>query len=220
MTIIKQQIFLRATLIFILLAVICLSLPGHAGNDQELIRAVESNNAYQTQNLLAKGANPDARNSQGYTALMLAARNEQPKLAALLLEAGANPNLRNKYGETAVMLASYHGQVDLVKQLYAKGAEIDHDGWNPLIYAASKGYNQIVEYLLGVGVRVNAKTDNGTTALMMAARGNHYGTVELLLSHGADALLSNDANGTALKWAEKHGHRSVVKLLKHNGATK
>ncbi|MHC5879738.1 ankyrin repeat domain-containing protein, partial [Streptococcus pyogenes] len=78
----------------------------------------------------------------------------------LLLEAGAHPDLQNKYGETAAMLAGYYGQLDLLKQLYAKGAKIDHDGWNPLIYAASKGYREIVRFLLDYGARVNATTDN------------------------------------------------------------
>ena len=193
----SQPTFPIHTLVFLLYLVI-LSMPVHAGIDEDLIRAVENNNASQTQNLLDKGANPNVRNPQGYTALMLAARNQQPKLAILLLEAGAAPDLRNKYGETAIMLASYHGQLGLVKQLYAKGADIDHDGWNPLIYAASKGYSEIVQFLLTFGASVNATTDNGTTALMMAARGNHYDTVELLLKHGADALIRNEADGTAL----------------------
>ena len=201
------------TSVMILFYIFSLNSFVYAGVDEDLIRAVESNKTHRVKDLLMEGANPDVRDLQNETALMLAARNKNPELGRLLLEAGANPDLRNKYGETATMLACYYGQLDLVKQLYAKGAKIDHDGWNPLIYAASKGYKQIVEFLLNYGVKVNATTDNGTTALMMAARGNHYETVDLLLKHGADAQIRNEADGTALSWAEKRGYTDIVQLL-------
>lgn len=203
--------------VIVLFCAFCLYSPAHAGVDEDLIRAVEDNKIHRIRDLLTKGASPDARDLQSETALMLAARNKNPEMGGLLLEAGANPDLRNKYGETATMLACYYGQLDLVKRLYAKGAKIDHDGWNPLIYAASKGYKEIVEFLLNYGVRIDATTDNGTTALMMAVRGNHYDTVELLLKHGANALVRNEADGTALSWARKQGHTSIVQLLTRNG---
>lgn len=205
-----------ASVIFLFCAFYLFS-PAHAGVDEDLIRAVEDNKTHRIKDLLTKGANPDMRDLQGETALMLAARNKNPELGGFLLEAGANPDLRNKYGETATMLACYYGQLNLVKQLYAKGAKIDHDGWNPLIYAASKGYKEIVDFLLGYGARIDATTDNGTTALMMAVRGNHHDTVELLLKHGANALIRNEADGTALGWARKRGHTSIVQLLTRKG---
>ncbi|MBE7526737.1 MAG: ankyrin repeat domain-containing protein [Burkholderiales bacterium] len=206
----------RIAPVIALFLTVCLHSPAYAGADEDLIRAVENNNTYRVRNLLTEGANPDVRDLQSETALMLAARNKNPELGGLLLEAGANPDLRNKYGETATMLASYYGQLDLIKRLYAKGDKIDHDGWNPLIYAASKGYKEIVEFLLSYGARINATTDNGTTALMMAARGNHYDTVELLLQRGADVSVRNEADGTALAWARKQGHADIVQLLSRN----
>lgn len=126
-----------------LFCVLCLYLPAHAGADEDLLSAVENNKTHRIKNLLEEGANPDARDLHGETVLMLAARNKNPEIGGLLLEAGAHPDLQNKYGETAAMLAGYYGQLDLLKQLYAKGAKIDHDGWNPLIYAASKGYRKL-----------------------------------------------------------------------------
>lgn len=203
----------------ILLCTLVLHFPAYAGADEDLISAVENNRTYRIKALLEAGANPNMRDLHGETMLMLAARNKNPEMGRLLLEADANPNLQNKYGETAVMLASYYGQLNLVKQLYAKGAKIDHDGWNPLIYAASKGYTEIVEFLLNYGAKIDAITENGTTALMMAARGNHYNTAELLLKHGADASIRNEAKGTALAWAQKRGHTDIVQLLSHNGVT-
>lgn len=104
------------------------------------------------------------------------------------------------------MLASYHGQVDIVKQFYINGAEINHSGWNPLIYAASGGHAQIVQILLSVGAYIKATSDNDTTALMMAARGNHYKTVEFLLKNEANPKIKNEVEGTTLSWAIQSGN--------------
>ncbi|MDT8364194.1 MAG: ankyrin repeat domain-containing protein [Nitrosomonas sp.] len=201
----------------ILLCMIAFSIQVHAGVDEDLIRAVENNNAYRAGNLLARGANPDARDSRSYTALMLAARHKKTKLVELLLAADADVNLRNRYGETAIMLASYHGQVEMVKQLYKKNAHFEHAGWSPLIYAATNGHHEIVAFLLDSGAHINATTDNGTTALMMAVRGNHYDTVKLLLTRGANLQASNEAGETALNWADKKERNNIVKLLRENG---
>lgn len=198
------------------LCTLILSMQTQAGVNEDFIRAVEDNNVYRVENLLTKGANPDVRNSRSYTALMLAARHKKTRLGELLLEAGADVNLRNKYGETAIMLASYHGQMDMVKQLHEKGAEFDHAGWNPLIYAATNGYHEIVTFLLDSGANINVTTDNGTTALMMAVRGSHYDTVKLLLARGANLQASNEAGETALDWANKKGHSKIMQLLLDN----
>lgn len=201
-----------------LLCMLAFSLQVQAGVDEDLIRAVEDNNAYRVENLLTKGADPDARNSRSYTALMLAARHKKTRLSELLLGAGANIDLRNKYGETAMMLASYHGRMEMVKQLHQKGAQLDHTGWNPLIYAASNGHREIVAFLLDAGANINATTDNGTTALMMAVRGNHIDTAKLLLTRSANLQISNETGESALDWANKKGRSDMVKLLQENSA--
>lgn len=198
-----------------------LCLPVHAAADihEDLIWAVEDNNATDLAKLLAKGANPNTYDKRGNTLLMIAVQNKSNHLIHLLLEAGANPNLRNHYGETAIMLASYHGEAGMAKQFYIKGAEINHRGWNPLIYAATKGHTQIIEMLLDVGAKIDSTSDNGTTALMMAARGNHLEAVKLLLKSGANPNIRNESGGTALNFALGREHQKVVELLQFNGAT-
>jgi hypothetical protein len=51
--------------------------------------------------LLAKGANPNQRNSLGETSLFLAYRANNTELIELLLTHGANPQLRSYYGKIA-----------------------------------------------------------------------------------------------------------------------
>ncbi|MCE7915565.1 MAG: ankyrin repeat domain-containing protein [Nitrosomonas sp. PRO4] len=199
---------------------LCLSLTVSAGIQDDFIWAVEKGNLTDVTKLLKKGANPDTPSREGYTPLMIAAQTMNLKLAELLIDAGADLRARNKYGETAIMLASYHGQKDMVRLFYMKGAEINHSGWNPLLYAASSGHSDTIQLLVSVDADVNSISDNGTTPLMMAVRGNHLDAVNLLLAKGADPTIKNEHGDNALSWAEKKEHLKILKLLKKHVLSK
>ena len=68
-----------------------------------------------------------------------------------LLAAKANVNARSAVGDSAIMAAALNGHLDIVKKLRARGAEINHAGWTPLIYAATGGQDAVIEYLLAEG---------------------------------------------------------------------
>ncbi len=187
-----------------------------AEDNFQLFRAIESNNRSTVSKYLEQGISPDVLSRQGYTPLMMAIRNESLPMVELFLEAGADAKIRNKYDETAIMLASYHGQTEIVKKLYVHGAAIDHEGWNPLLYAATNGHNETIALLLTMGADVNATADSGATALMMAVRGYHPKTVQLLLDEGADPGARNKAGDTALDWALKRNHQALAKLIKQH----
>jgi ankyrin repeat protein len=115
------------------------------------------------------------------------------------------------------MLASYNGLYNIVEKLYIKGAEVKHDGWNSLLYAATNGHARIIQLLLDGGVPINTTSPNGTTPLMMAARGNHTDAVNVLLKNGADPNLRNDAGKTALGFALGRNHSNAAALLRSSG---
>lgn len=208
----SRKIFFMASLA--LFASLCQQPAAVAGVYEDLRWAVEDNNTGDIAKLLAKGADPDTPDAQGNTLLMVAVRNKNAELVDLLINAGARLNLRNRYGETAIMLASYQGLENIVEKLYIKGAEIKHEGWNPLLYAASGGHPQIIRLLLEGGVPINSTSDNGTTPLMMAARGNHVEAASVLLENGADPNISNERGKTALDWALSRNNHEVAELLK------
>lgn len=74
--------------------------------------------------LLTAGADINARDQHGQTALMNAATNGQVEVVRLLADRGADLNHRAKYGLTAVMLAVVPGHRDVVRILVEAGADL------------------------------------------------------------------------------------------------
>lgn len=74
--------------------------------------------------LLAAGADVNARSNIGNTVLIWVAQNGRTATVAQLLAAGADVNARDNSGRTALILAANYGHTAIVAQLLAAGAEI------------------------------------------------------------------------------------------------
>jgi uncharacterized protein len=77
------------------------------------------------QQLLDRGANVNATNDSGTTALMFAARRGKKDLVRLLLSKQADPALKNCHGEDAASLAKAGGYPALAEELSARRATGD-----------------------------------------------------------------------------------------------
>jgi uncharacterized protein len=84
---------------------------------QALHAAVASRNAEAVALLLDRGADPNARQQVGYTALMGAAGAGRDDLVDLLLRHGADPSLASEEGKTAADVAREHGHSALADRL-------------------------------------------------------------------------------------------------------
>jgi uncharacterized protein len=193
-----------------------------AGEDplHDLLAAVENDDIAAVKSLLDRGMETDTVDEMGNTLLMRAARGGGVKMVEFLLDKGASVNARNAFSDTALMLAALNGRLEICKLLLDHGAEFDTGGWTPLIYASTRGHDDIVRLLLSMDCDIDSVSDNGTSALMMAAGEGHTSTVKLLLERKADVNLVNEAGLTAIGWAEKQQRSDIIEMLRAAGAKK
>ena len=88
-----------------------------------LFEAVSNNNIEEVARLIEAGANVNATDDYGETALMWAAWYNAADAAKMLIEAGADINARDKGGKTALMIAKEENAVDVAALLKAAGAK-------------------------------------------------------------------------------------------------
>jgi ankyrin repeat protein len=139
--------------------------------------------------LLDKGADVDAQNPFGTTALMMAATDAAK--VRLLLDRGAKVNVASKQGRTALFVAAMSdGSAPIVRMLVAKGADVRaRDAFqNTVLTAAAYGNDlDTIRLVLDAGVDVNAAGVTGVTPLLGASYNGNLPAVRLFLSKGANA---------------------------------
>lgn len=80
------------------------------------------------------------------------------------IKKGADLNQVGRLPAPILMLAADSGHLDVVNTLLAENVQIDvegPEGYTPLIAAAAKGRDDVVEKLIEAGANINAKTDKG-----------------------------------------------------------
>lgn len=184
----------------------------------DFFKAVERDDVRSVQRMLANGFDPNAPSTQGQIALVLAMRDDCPKVADVLLAHPAiEPDKANGHNETALMLAALHARREWVERLLARGAKLAREGWTPLHYAASGPDPTLLKLLIERGAPVDALSPNRTTPLMMAAGYGAIDGVDVLLAAGASLALRNDAGFDALAFARRAGRDRLVQKLEAAG---
>lgn len=132
-----------------------------------------------------------ARSSDGWTPLHLAAFFGHSGLANALLDRGADANARstNQMKNTPLHAAAAGRQVELVRILLTREADPNarqRGGWTALHSAAQTGDLEIIQLLLSHRADINARADNNQTALDLALTEDHHEVVRLLEHGGAN----------------------------------
>ena len=134
--------------------------------------------------LLAAGAEPSMRGSDGHTALFHAAWVGRLGIVNILLQNGANPNERNKRGSTPLHFCA----------LQREGKEL-------------------AKKLIDAGADVNAKNIFGYTPLYLSVKYNKIDMVRILMDNGADENIADDLGDTPLSLARKKGYMDIVDIM-------
>lgn len=129
---------------------IAISLAAHAQEaNQRLLEAAAKGDVAAAQAALDAGADVNARDDYGVTALMFAARENNAPVATLLIQKGADVNAVERfYGMNAISEASRRGHPEMVVLLLESGAA---GGIDLMRSAITRGDAAIVKALLGTG---------------------------------------------------------------------
>jgi Raf kinase inhibitor-like YbhB/YbcL family protein len=144
----------------------------------------------QARTIIAGGADVNAKDQDGVTALMRAASAGRGDMVRLLIASGADVNAKTTGGVTAAMMASLGGYVSALEPLLAAKADPnvkDNQGRTALMAAASSSGRQAVDALLKVGANVSMVDAGGSSALTYAAAEGNAGAVDALQKSGAKA---------------------------------
>lgn len=179
--------------------------------DERLPDAAMEGDREQVRALLEGGADVDAAQGDGMTALHWAAYNDDQEMLKMLLKAGADVGATTRLGNTTpLLLACRNGNPATVKALLEAGADAgtaNSNGTTALMTAASAGNPQAVEVLLDHGSDVNAtESARGQTALMFAAALDRAAVIRLLAQRGADLEAATPARETLKIRFDPDGH--------------
>jgi ankyrin repeat protein len=179
-------------------------------NDQLLEAIQGGGNLEEVKALLDQGANVNAADKTGTTALMLAAKHGKSDVVSTLLAKGANIYATDNHGQTALKIAAKLKQSKIENTLKVAKATAE------LMLAVKNGDLNKVNRLLVDGANVNAADKTGTTALMLAAKHRASYLLNALLGRGANIAAADYRGRTALDLAVLFRNPSAVSALLDN----
>jgi ankyrin repeat protein len=165
--------------------------------------------------LVERGADIHARNSNGATAIFMAARSGNDTIVRYLLANGASPRDLDFRKQSPLFRA---GSPAIAAILIEEGIPLndaDSSGVTPLLSAVMGDRSDVAGYLLDRGAAADSYSNNGEIPLHYAAKKGNTLLVRLLLEHGADPGIRDRFDNTPLHMAKR---AEIAALLLENGA--
>ena len=196
--------------------------------DERLIAAAAAGDVAGIRSALAEGADVDARDANGRTAVLTATVAGQTAAVEALIDAEANVDLQDDRLDNPFLYAGAEGLLDILRLVNEAGADpalTNRFGGTALIPASERGHVEVVRYLLTQSdVDIDHVNRLGWTALLEAivlADGGppHQAVVDLLIEHGADLDIADKDGVRPLAHARARGQTAIAAALEAAGAT-
>ncbi|KAI0274137.1 hypothetical protein BGY98DRAFT_995682 [Russula aff. rugulosa BPL654] len=142
---------------------------------------------YIIQLLIAHGADPNIKDTQGYNTLHLVTHSSSIMPLLYLIHQPISIDDRDSAGHTALMWAAYQGDALSVEMLLKHGANPntrDDAGLTPLHWAVVRGNKICILKLFEKGAEIHAKDNEGRTARDMAVELKSLGAWKRALEEG------------------------------------
>ena len=190
----------RPTLIaFTVAALLSVSTFALGQTGQDLADAAEAGDMATVRSLLDSGADVNAAQRNGSTALHWAIYRDDAGTVDLLIDRGADVTVKTREGISPLFMASLYGNAVIIESLLDAGADANEAGPNtetPVMLAARNGNPDAIRTLIDAGADPNiAETVRGTTALMWAIEQRHSEAVAVLIAGGADVAVQTADSG-------------------------
>jgi ankyrin repeat protein len=189
---------------------------------QRWAQAIEQRNTELLKQLLPAIKNPDQQDSEGKTALMVAAIKADNELLTQLLDKDSGVDITNNRGGTALMYAAANNRIPAARILMQHNANINvraENGWTALILAVAKGNHEMVRFLLNHGADPNIPDVQGWTALMRAIQHHRPRVIDLLVNNSKlEVDRINTKGQSALHIAAEEEDCHTLNLLIERGA--
>lgn len=157
--------------------------------------------------LIKSNADVNARDADGWTALMFASRfSDNEELVKLLLKNGADPKAKNNYGVSSLKLtATFSKNPKILRKLLSCYETADSEVRSSFISAiTSENSVSIIEEFLKTGIPVNAFYEGKTPLMYAAEYCRDTKLIGCLLDNGAKINYRTDSNLTAFDFARKN----------------
>jgi ankyrin repeat protein len=172
MTTLLKRTILIAVILVVAVALLSCTRYSHSLEVSLYVAACDGDLS-KTKTLLMLGANVNATDVRGYSALMIAeactTRPGRPELVELLIAKGAEVNLRARDGRNALMYAAKNGDSKAVKALLKKGASVniaDNEGETALMEAVNFSCDEdTIRALVDAGADLKATDHKGHSPL-------------------------------------------------------
>jgi ankyrin repeat protein len=180
--------------------------------DRQLLQAADDRDTGSVQRLLKSGANIEAKNQQGSTALIIAAESGNTAMVKFLLDNGANAAASDNNHETALIQAARAGAVDSVVALLGVAPGIKEK--NEALFTVTDGGPVVI---ISTDADAKPSKKDGQVATE-APEPPWVSTVRVLLDSGADLEARDEEGETPLIRAASYGQTDIFRLLLQRGA--